>query len=313
MLTLSPIVLFVYNRPEHTRRTLESLRDNVLASDSELFVYSDGPRSDLDRAAVEEIRRFLPTIEGFKRITLVERESNLGLARSVISGVTDVITQYGRIIALEDDLVTSKFFLRYMNEALAKYEHSDKVMHVSGYMLPVQNPEKLPDTFFYRGTSCWGWGTWKRAWDLFEPDAVKLLSAIRKRAQLKEFDVLGSMPYHNMLKEQVEGNIDSWAIRWYASVFLNNGLCLHPAYSLVNNIGNDGTGIHSGTTTAFDTDLVVKPVEYFPDVIEESAIAISSIVNFYRSIKKPLYKRIIPGLMHRVRKVFRRKRHVSLT
>ena len=161
----APIVLFVYNRLEHTRKTVEALRDNVFASDSILFIISDGPKTKDDVFSVNQVRKYIQTINGFQTVHIIKRKHNYGLARNIITGVTTIINQYGKIIVLEDDIVTSKFFLRYMNEALTKFEHTSDVMSVSGFMAPIDK-SGLPRTFFMPWFECWGWGTWKRSWDL---------------------------------------------------------------------------------------------------------------------------------------------------
>ncbi|NOR48151.1 MAG: glycosyltransferase, partial [Methanosarcinaceae archaeon] len=216
-MTLTPIALFVYNRPHHTRKTLESLMANAEFSDSPLYVFCDGAKRKKDIPLVRETRELIRSYD-LDNATIIEREENMGLANSIITGVTELCNKYGRVIVVEDDLYLSPYFLKYMNTALDTYEEYDEVMHISGYMFPVRG--QLPETFFYRATSCWGWGTWKRAWDKFEPDVHKLLAEFKNKKKRWEFDIRGSTKYYLMLKYQAS---NSWAIRWYASVFLNNG------------------------------------------------------------------------------------------
>jgi len=182
----APIVLFTYNRPWHTRRTIEALQKNHLASESVIFIFSDGPKTEEDEPKVEEVRKFLKTIQGFKQIEIIEREKNWGLAKNIIDGVTKVVNEYGKVIVLEDDIVTSPSFLKFMNEALNRFEDKEKVMHISGYMYPIKT-EGLPDTFFIKPTSCWGWATWKRAWKFFERNPQKQINSLTKD-QIKDFN-----------------------------------------------------------------------------------------------------------------------------
>ncbi|HZD41156.1 MAG TPA: hypothetical protein VE131_10570, partial [Terriglobales bacterium] len=238
-MTYAPIALFTYNRPWHTRRTVEALRKNEQAAHSTLYIFSDGPKTAADAAKVWEVRNYIRTIEGFKSVAIIERERNLGLAESIIGGVTEVLTAYGRIIVLEDDMVSSPYFLSYMNAALWKYKAVDKVMHISGYVLPI-DPAGLKETFFYRASSCWGWGTWARAWKHFEYDINKLIPRFDADAK-RSFNIDGRYNFWDQMESQRDRKIDSWAIRWYASVFLNHGLCLHPSKSMINNIGLDGS------------------------------------------------------------------------
>ena len=150
---VTPIALFVYNRLGHTQRTIEALKKNILAEDSDLIVFSDAQKSEAEADAVCEVRKFIREIDGFKSVSLVEREVNLGLARSIIDGVTTIVSKYGRIIVLEDDMVTSQYFLTYMNEALEKYADDDRVVSIHGYVYPVK--QSLPEAFFLPGADCW--------------------------------------------------------------------------------------------------------------------------------------------------------------
>ena len=243
----APIVLFVYNRPAHTRRTVEALLTNKPASVSSLIVFSDGAKSEEAVPLVAQVRDYIDKIEGFNSVTVVKRDKNWGLAGSIIDGVTQVVNQYGKIIVLEDDIITSPYFLDYMNDALDLYENEEKVASVNAYMYPI---EGLPETFFLRAADCWGWGTWRRAWALFEYDGSKLLHEVKRLGLVDIFNFGGTYPYSKMLKDQVRGKNDSWAVRWAASVLINNKYGLYPGKSMVENIGIDGTGRHCGKDEA---------------------------------------------------------------
>ncbi|WET06404.1 glycosyltransferase family 2 protein [Lentisphaerota bacterium ZTH] len=242
MTNLSPITLFVYNRPWHTQRTIEALRANELAGQSDLIIFADGAKSEKDLPQVEAVRNYIKTISGFKSVKIHEKAQNCGLANSIIAGVTQVVNNYGSIIVLEDDMVTSQYFLRYMNDALEMYKNEEKVISIHGYTLPVK--EELPQTFFLYGADCWGWATWKRGWNLFEHDGRNLLKKIDLLSSRHQFDMDGHFPYRKMLKDQIAGKISSWAIRWYASAFLEKKLTLYFGKSLIKNIGCDNSGEH---------------------------------------------------------------------
>jgi hypothetical protein len=250
---IAPIVLFVYNRPAHTQKVIESLKNNLLAAKSDLIIFSDGPKNEQAVQTVKAVRKYLREINGFNSIRIVENDSNQGLAHSIIKGVSDVVNRYGNIIVLEDDILTSPFFLDYMNEGLEIYKDDEDVISIHGYMYP--HKEDLPDTFFIKGADCWGWATWKRGWDLFDSDANKLLFQLRERKLTKQFDFNGAYPFTKMLEYQGKGKIDSWAIRWNAVAFLNDKLTLYPGKSLVHNIGNDGSGTHAGNYKFLDVKL----------------------------------------------------------
>ena len=249
---LAPIVLFIYNRPWHTQQTVETLQKNELANESELFIYSDAAKNEQASESVNAVREYIKTINGFKEITIILRDKNWGLADSIIDGVTKIVNEYGRIIVLEDDLVTSPYFLKFMNEGLTMYENEDKVASIHGYIYPIDN---LPNTFFIKGADCWGWATWKRAWDVFEPNGQKILDELKSRRLEKEADFNNSYSVTQMLKDQIKGKNNSWAVRWYMSAFLKDMLTLYPGKSYVQNIGNDDSGTHCGVSDIFRVEL----------------------------------------------------------
>lgn len=278
----APILLFTYNRLFHTQECVKALQKNIIAGDSELIIFSDGPKSYEEKGAVESLRKYIKTIDGFKKISVVERGENLGLAKSIIFGVDEIVSRFGRVIVLEDDLVTSPFFLKFMNEALEHYKDVERVISVHGYVFPVAT--SLPETFFLRGADCWGWATWKRGWDLFEPDGGKLLKEIRTRNLERAFDFGGNYPYTKMLKDQTIGKNDSWAIRWHASAFLEGKLTLYPGRSLVKNIGVDASGTHIGTTNIFDTTVSTEPILLTDIPVEENLFARDEIARYFRGV-----------------------------
>ncbi|MDD2338775.1 MAG: glycosyltransferase [Methanosarcina sp.] len=255
---LAPIVLFVYNRPWHTQQTVEALQKNELASKSELFIYSDAPKNEQAVESVTKTRGYIKTIDGFKKVTIIERDNNWGLANSIIDGVTKTVNEYGRIIVLEDDLVTSPYFLRFMNEGLEFYHENHEIMSISGYTLPptcMKFPKNFTDDVYlnYRNSS-WGWATWTDRWKLVDWDIKDFHQFISDPNQRKLFNRGGDDMTH-MLKSQMEGKIDSWAIRFSYAHFKQRMYSICPRYSYVNNIGHDGTGTHCGETHIFENDL----------------------------------------------------------
>jgi hypothetical protein len=255
MLARAPIVLFVYRRPEHTERALAALAACRESAESPLYVYSDGPREDAAAAGVRAVREIVRQARGFASVRVVERESNWGLARSVIDGVGEVMAAHGRAIVVEDDLEVSPAFLCFMNTALAMYEDHHLVASIHGYRYPTT--ARLPETFFLRGADCWGWGTWARAWKKFSEDAHGLEKRLQECPWRSEFDFDGAYPYWRMLRESANGKVDSWAIRWHASAFVEGMYTLYPGESLVRNLGHDGSGTHGNVTKDYETDLAL--------------------------------------------------------
>lgn len=276
----APILLFVYNRLSHTRRTVEALQKNTLATQSRLFVYSDGPREATQAEAVNEVRNYIHTLQGFQDITIIERTGNYGLARNIIDGVTTQINQYGRVIVLEDDLVTSPYFLQFMNDALDTYQDDEQVGHIQGCDF-TQDPS-LPDTFFIKWTGSWGWATWKRAWKLFNPNGQALLTALEKQHLTYAFDFNGKYGYTRMLRNQIKGKNNSWAIRWNASLFLNGILSLNVGKSLVQNEGFDGSGTNCGGGNLYSSRLHMQPLKVERITpIEENPQARRAYIQYY--------------------------------
>lgn len=279
----APVALFVYNRPGHTRQTVQALQANAGASETPLYVFSDAPKDVAASKAVEDVRLFLREITGFKSVSIIERETNFGLARSIIDGVSQVCGEHGRVIVLEDDLVTSPYFLKYMNKGLEKYQDEQRVISIHGYVYPVG--EALPETFFLKGADCWGWATWKRGWNLFDPDGQKLLAELEHRKLTHLFDFDGSYPYTRMLRNRIAGKNNSWAILWYASAFLLDKLTLYPGHSLVHNIGLDGSGAHCSPEESFSSEIGEVPVTLGNISIEECVVARQQFAGFFKQTR----------------------------
>ena len=269
----APIVLFTYCRKRNTQQVIESLLQNVEAKDSDLIIFSDAAKNIKAEFKVSETRSYLKTLQGFKSITLVEREQNYGLARNIMQGVADVVNKYGKIIVLEDDMTVSKHFLRYMNDGLKIYQECNEVCSLHGYVFPYRKLENLPETFFVKGGDCWGWATWKRAWNVFNPNAQELYEEIKKRNLIKQFEFDYSYGFYKMLKLQAQGMANSWAICWYASTFLKNMLTLYPNKSLIRMNGLDGEGATHGEgldQSRYITDLNQEKIVYFSQDIREN-------------------------------------------
>lgn len=290
MQTFAPIALFVYNRPQHTARTLKFLAQNELAAESRLFVFSDGPKSGTDEDKVSAVRELIKNISGFKSVEIIERKENMGLANSVIAGVSRLVSDYKQVIVFEDDLISSPYTLTYFNEALERYRNEEKVMHIGAYMFNV-NDVQLPETFFYRVATSWGWATWERAWQHFEPNIDTLMAAF-DRSKKSAFSIEHTMNFWKQMQDFKKGKNNSWAIRWYASIFLKEGLTLNPAHSLVNNIGHDGTGVHSGINDIYNVIINPKPIRYFPEKVNENPEAYTAIKKFLATRKGSLWQRL---------------------
>ncbi|MBU6154232.1 MAG: glycosyltransferase [Bdellovibrionales bacterium] len=287
---VAPVVVFAYNRPSHLFKTLSALKRNFLSEISEVFVFSDGPRNPQALEEVMKVRALVNGFSGFKSLTLFERDRNFGLAENVINGVSYMVEKFGRVIVLEDDMVTAPVFLRYMNEALDRYETNEQVISIHGYANPISH--KIETSFFLKGADCWGWATWARGWKVFEKNGAKLLDEIETGNLKYEFNFQNSYDYFKMLKDQIAGRNNSWAIRWYASAFLQNKLTLYPPKSLVRNIGMDGSGTHCDPTSDYDVELASE-VPPFPSKVIVDEEAFRKTVSFYKGLKPNLVMRIL--------------------
>jgi hypothetical protein len=292
---LAPIVLFVYNRLWCTQQTIEALQKNELASESELFIYTDGEKNEKVSDQVSEVRNYIKEVGGFKKVTIIERDKNWGLANSIIDGVTQTVNKYGRVIVLEDDLVTSPFFLRYMNDALEFYKNEEKVMHISGWNYPIEI-NTLNDVFLWRVMNCWGWATWANNWQYFEKDTDKLINEFTKE-DIYKFSLDGTVNFWKQVLLNKKGKTDTWAIYWYASIFKQNGLCLNPVQSFVQNIGHDNSGENCSKTNLFSSsNLSLNRDIKFIGKIAENDLALERIKVFYK-LNSRLYKKLMSKIL----------------
>jgi len=258
---LAPIVLFVYNRPEHTKRTFESLLNNTLVSKSTLFIFSDGAKSDKDIQNVDAVRNYIKTLSDFEKIEIIERKKNFGLANSVIIGVNEVISLLGKVIVLEDDMISSPYFLKYMNEVLNYFEDDQRIFSVTGYTFPIKIPESYKHPLYLSPrSSSWGWGTWKSRWEKADWEIKDFQSFINDKSRVESFNK-GGDDLTRMLKNSISGKVDSWSVKWTYTHFINNAYCIYPVKSRIKNIGADSSGVHTSKTNKFDVDLENNDVE----------------------------------------------------
>lgn len=272
----APVALFAFRRPDHLAACLASLAACPEAPGTALVVFCDGSRGPEDDQAVGQVRALARAATGFASVEVVERKANLGLAASVIDGVGRVLATHERVVVVEDDLVVSPDFLRYLNAGLDLYADDPQVASIHAYVVAVDEP--LPQSFFLRGADCWGWATWRRGWAVFDPDGASLLRRLTASGQEHAFDLDGGYPYTGMLRRQVAGEIDSWAVRWHASAFLAGMLTLYPGVRLVENVGQDGSGTNSFATRthAGAAGRLDGPLERIP--VAESVTARDQIV-----------------------------------
>jgi hypothetical protein len=295
----TPIAVFTYNRPLHTQRALAALARCGRLEECSLYIYCDGANNIAaakDVASVREVARDWAARLGAE---VVERTENLGLARSVVAGVTELCDRFSRVIVLEDDLVVSPDFLNFMLQSLDKYEHEPSVYQVGGHMHPIDYHPQT-DAFLLPRIESWGWATWARAWRAFDWNATEVSSLFSDKQTRYRFDLGGSYPYVRMLRERLAGKNDSWGILWYWSVFRADGLVVYPRTSLVWNGGFDGSGVHCAGTEVYRDDApsalrapVLPAHVAFPSSVATDDVAYRRLVSYFNSQKPALVKRVL--------------------
>ncbi|WP_081332063.1 glycosyltransferase [Aeromonas caviae] len=297
--SLAPVALFVYARADHTQRTLDALAANPEAIDTDLIIYADAARNENDLNKVKAVRDVITNVTGFKSVTLHLRNKNLGLAQNIIEGVSNVTQQYGQVIVLEDDIVTSPVFLSFMNAALNKYKKKSNVWHVSGWNYPIKSNDNLPETFFWRTMNCWGWATWADRWQHFKKNPGELVNSWSSD-DVKRFNLDGTHDFWAQVVANHERKLNTWAIFWYATIFSHKGLCLNPTRSFVENIGNDGSGENCGHDDIYKSNLGMKFDNGWPDDICENSKILLMIKSFYKKTSPSIIYRLI----RKIKRVF---------
>jgi GR25 family glycosyltransferase involved in LPS biosynthesis len=305
----APIIIFVYNRPWHTEQTLNALNKNDLSEQSILYIYADGAKSDAtdeQKEKIKQVRKIIRSKQWCKEVYIIESDKNKGLADSIIDGVTNIIKKHGKIIVLEDDMVTSSHFLKFMNKALDYYSYEKKVWHISGWIYTI-NTRGLKDAFFWRTMNCWGWATWEDRWKYFEKNVDKLIETFTKK-DIYKFNINNTAGMWDQVIGNKQGIINTWAIFWYATIFKNNGLCLSPAISYVQNIGLDNSGIHCGNDKSLETKIINnKEINFDLIPIKENKLALKRVMQFYKKNESPyillLFKKIIRKILSLLKKI----------
>lgn len=282
--SLAPVILFTYNRPVHTKKTVESLMNNVLSERTDLIVFSDGAKCEEDIVAINDIRAYIKKCKGFRAIKLVSRDNNIGLAKNIIDGVTEIINEYGHVIVLEDDMEVSADFLNFMNKCLINYKNEKSIWHIAAWNEDVFGDYDTEiDAICWRFMNCWGWATWKDRWEHFEKKPNKLIADFND-ADIYKFNLNGANNFWAQVVNNANGQINTWAIFWYAVIFKNDGLCINAFNSLVKNIGLDGTGVHCGEMKLAQ-NLIVKERVNFPKYPVENVSAMKILIDNYLGYK----------------------------
>lgn len=271
----APILLFVYKRIDHVTAVVDALKANPEALGSALYVYSDAPASDADKADVAKVRDYIHAIEGFKEVVIVERQTNYGIEKSEVDGVTTVVEKHGKVIVLEDDIQVSNQFLKYMNYCLSDYQDDKSVYTVTGYSFLKSLPGKDNVFGLTRSFCAWGWGTWADRWKNLCRSLGK--SDVRYVASHKNA-LDNGQEFSYLLLHQYKNHYLTWDVAWYYSCCKNGGMTIFPYNSLVNNIGMDGSGVHYSDSSKEnriepinDREAIVYPLDFadFEDMLHQ--------------------------------------------
>lgn len=275
-----PLAIFAYKRPVHLQKVLEATLQMKDFSAVKPHIFIDGPRNPNEMQLVNETREVAERYALETGGTVTSALENRGLSESIIGGVNSIFRNHESIIVLEDDLVGAKYFLEYSLNGLEAYAQEDQVSSIHGYLPNIVSPGDQP--FFRRGADCWGWSTWKDRWQSTEWNSNILLANLRNRKLERKLNLNGAYCYSCMLERHAAGMIDSWAIRWHVSMFLQNRLALYPSYSLIENIGFDGSGRHGGSNRFYDTRAINEPVNPTKLDVVESQSARRRLAKHYR-------------------------------
>ena len=305
-MNLSPVILFVYNRPWHTEQTLNALAQNTLANESVLTIYADGPKAGAtedDKINIAKVRSVIRSKKWCKQVNIVEADYNKGLAASIIEGVTNTVNKNETVIVLEDDIITSPGFLEYMNDALQVYRAEQSVMHISGYMYPLGYTTN--DTRFLNVVTPWGWATWKSRWQHFNGNASDLMEKLlaAPHYSLKDYNKGYGNEFTRQLQANIEHRINTWAVKWHTSIYLKKGFCLHPSMSLVQNIGFDNSGIHCSTNEDYKVEVLAKEIKVVEMPLTETPETLQRFEEFYLKFNPPITKE--KSLWDKVRSLFK--------
>lgn len=288
----APIVLFVFNRLDNVKKTFESLAQNTYAKDSELYIFSDGPRNSKDESSINQVREYINqqiNSNLFKKVVLFESEKNKGLANSIISGVSTIMRMYGKAIVIEDDCISSPDFLEFMNKCLDYYKNNEKVWSIAGYSLNLDFPTNYVYDVYCMGRTCsYAWGTWSDRWDRVDWE-VKDYNIFRKSLKKRKLFNLYGEDRSKMLDYQQLGKTNSWAIRFCYSMFKNSMYTIYPIKSKIKNVGYDNGTHKMNRGKQFTVEPQTFDLNRYLDEIEINEKIRRQFVSFYKTNKLKLF------------------------
>lgn len=287
---LAPIVVTTYNRKNHLKNMITSLKKNNLSKDSEIYIFCDNYKSEIDKNLVQETINYAKDIQGFKKVEVCIRETNIGMVDNTLSAVDFICNLYDKFIFLEDDAELSPIFLEFMNASLNFYKENDNVMCVTGWKYPCKPQLNNEKVIFTRLAESWTWATWKDRFVHYNRDN-SIMKKFTKR-MIYEFNFHNTNLFWRQLVGNKEKRVKTWSIYWYAASFLNDGLCVAPPQTLVKNTGNDGSGYHTEKNNLFDTSVSKAKYFIFNNDIKEDIEYFNNLKIYFKSMKPSIFHRV---------------------
>lgn len=303
----APIIVFAYNRPNHLKQTLQALAANSEAIESDLYIFIDGPKNEkgyeVNREVVHIAENFAKGY--FRAVNIKNHTQNRGLACSVISGVSEIIEEYGRVIVTEDDAVSAPSYLKFMNQALDYYRGNQSIWSVGGYTIPMQIPQDYQsDVILTQRSSSYAWATWKERWETIDWEMKDYRRFHWNFIERCRFNQWGD-DRASMLDDQMLGRVNSWAIRFDYAMFKNHMFNVLPTKSLIANIGHDGSGTHSTSAmnlqNPFKVDLKNAPSSFVLDEVEVDERIRKAFCKPFHATKTNLTKRFVGNFIRSIR------------
>jgi hypothetical protein len=300
MKQLAPIVVFAYRRKKKLQNLINSLLKNNESKNTLIYFFQDSYKDLDDKNDVARVKKYISGVEGFKKKIIISRKKNIGLSNNLISGINFIFKKHNKAIFLEDDLVVSVNFIKFMNQALDKYCKNKKVWHINAWSFDLK--ENLDrDMFFSRHMNCWGWATWKNRWDKFQNNPERFIKIFNKE-MINEFNFNNQIDNWSQIIRNYRKEISTWAIFWYATIFINNGLCLsfNPSLTKYDGFDLDSTysDPHSLHNNIYTNLLSKKSFIKFSNYVREDKNYNKNLFKFIKNKRNILFK--IKSILYKI-------------
>lgn len=274
-----PILISVYDRLEHFKSCIESLQNNAISNNTIIYIASDAAKDNHSKEKIQNVRKYIKTISGFKEVILLDWDENKGQSRSIKDARDLIFQKYDGYIFLEDDNVVSPYFLDYMNYNLNYWKDDRRILYVCGYMYPINFTSNY-DSVFLKEYNAWGVGVWKNKFiDVHLLDSDFFMN---NPENLKLMKMFSNTSYYILMSDLFYQKNYADGRRAFTLIY-KDAYSIFPRKSLVKNIGQDGSGLHSGTNKYLqkvELDKSFVPLNYPQELSPEQKI--QSIITKYR-------------------------------